>query len=120
MLVSSPLVVLLLVVVVVVVVGGCVDSWSWGSEERISFMASLALLSDLHARITVAPAITSCFAVSLPMPVLAPVIMTTLLVAVWSREGFGPVMYIFLVRNMRMKDATGIMMAGTISVCRGL
>lgn len=63
--------------------------------------------------ITVAPAVNSCLAVSFPMPVLAPVIMMTLFRAVLSREGLGPVMYIFLVRTMSMMDATGNMTDGT-------
>ena len=63
--------------------------------------------------ITVAPAVNSCLAVSFPMPVLAPVIMMTLFRAVLSREGLGPVMYIFLVRTMSMMDSTGNMTAGT-------
>ena len=80
--------------------------------ERISFIAALALLSDLQAMITVAPAANSCLAVSLPMPVFDPVIMITFPTAVFSRDGLGPVIYFFLVRCTRNEDNIGDMMAG--------
>mmetsp|Transcript_3018 Transcript_3018/g.4448 ORF Transcript_3018/g.4448 Transcript_3018/m.4448 type:complete len:209 (-) Transcript_3018:473-1099(-) len=76
------------------------------SEKRISSIALLALISDLHAITTVPPAKSNCRAVSLPIPVFDPVQINTFFMALLTTAafGFGPVTQFFRVRIISTQE----------------